>query len=86
MNSITAIRRAWAAFLGAALFGFSFLVMTPPLGTRTVDSLAALGVATIGGVAGVWLERRVMAAVAARRTEGSTAGHTASPTAAAAGR
>jgi hypothetical protein len=52
-------RLAWAGFLGAALLGFSYLFLVEPVGSRTTDSVIALGIAAAGAAFGVWLATRV---------------------------
>lgn len=59
MDPMRALRRAWAAFIGAVVFGFGYLMLIPPLETRATDSIVALAAALAGATAAVLVESRI---------------------------
>ncbi len=62
MKLTIVVRRGWAGFIGGAVFGYTYLFTTPPVGTRGSDTALAVILVGIGiafGVAvDVYLSRR----------------------------
>lgn len=79
MNPMRAMRRAWAAFLGAVAFGVTFLAVVPPFDSRTTDGLVLWGTAAAGAATGAVLEAWAVRSLNARRVAAPTAHDNAEP-------
>lgn len=56
MKAMRAIRKAWAAYVGGALFGFVYLITTPPQASRWADSIVAIAFVIFGATLAVLAE------------------------------
>ncbi len=67
VNLIVAMRRAWAAFGGAVVFGYFYLSLTTALGSVVVERVIALGLVAFGAGLGVGVDLLASRAIARTR-------------------
>jgi CDP-diglyceride synthetase len=59
MKALRAIRKAWAAYAGGALFGFFCLMTTPPQSSRWADTAVAIAFVVFGATLALLTESAI---------------------------